>query len=83
MKSIDNFSNSNLAKNQEDLTISLVRQGAIANLGWTASLSAEDYLRAMTTLDAQELKRMSLQGLKLVDGKVCMRVVPQICSMYR
>lgn len=78
MKSIDNFSNAHLAKNQEDLMISLSRQGAIANLGWAAFLSADDYSRAITTLDAQELKRMSLQDLKLVDSKECMRLVDQI-----
>jgi len=50
----------------------------IAHLGWAASLSAGDYLRAITTLDAQELKRMSLQDLRLVDSKECIRLVDEI-----
>lgn len=69
-----------LADNQAELTLAAAEYGAIVNLGRGETLSADDYKRALETVDAAQLARMEERGLALVDGMGCERVMEALES---
>lgn len=67
-----------LADNQCELVNNLAEQGAIINLGWAKNLTAIDYLEAIDKLISIQMKKLTRECSKLVDGKGCKRVVNHV-----
>ncbi len=70
-----------LSENQYELTLSAEEFGVVVNMGWGHKLTPEHYLKAIDNLSSHDLVRMSLNGLKLVDGEGCTRVAQKVISM--
>ncbi|OWW21314.1 UDP-2,4-diacetamido-2,4,6-trideoxy-beta-L-altropyranose hydrolase [Noviherbaspirillum denitrificans] len=64
-----------LAENQLELTRAVAAYGAAVDLGWGNSLGAEDYRRAVESLDPAAMASMAQRARSLVDGKGALRVV--------
>lgn len=69
-----------LSKNQYELTLSVEKFGAIINMGCGYDVTPEHYLKVINNLSSRDLIRMSLNGLKLVDGEGCARVAQEVFS---
>jgi len=65
---------STLSKDQEEVITTLSKLGCAVNLGKAESVTADNYIKIIQTLDEDTLKQMSDNCLELVDGKGISRI---------
>tara|TARA_B100000378_G_scaffold32530_1_gene24359 strand:+ start:709 stop:1770 length:1062 start_codon:yes stop_codon:yes gene_type:complete len=63
-----------LSKDQEEVTTTLGKFGCAVNLGKAESVTADNYIKIIQSLDEDMLKQMSDNCLELVDGKGISRI---------
>ena len=64
----------NISKDQEEVITTLSKLGCAVNLGKAESVTADNYIKIIQTLDEDTLKQMSDNCLELVDGKGISRI---------
>jgi len=67
-----------LSADQSGIAEALNEYGAVHNLGWFFNVDVQDYVRAIRTLSAEEMKSMAERGMSLVDGLGSRRVVGEL-----
>jgi spore coat polysaccharide biosynthesis predicted glycosyltransferase SpsG len=69
-----------LADNQMATAQALDAAGAHQLLGWQHTLVADDYARALLSLDSQKLRRMSATAARMCDGQGVERVAKYLSA---